>query len=59
MNDAVRCPFVRAVGEGRNEDAVRIAQSGPDPAADAVIPVLLLWALDAYEGRPVAIGGHS
>ena len=47
------CPFVRAVGEERYEDAIAIARRGPEPADEVVIPVLLGWALDVWNGKPV------
>lgn len=44
-----RCPFVRAVAEGRLDDAKAIALAGPEPADDVVVPVLVGWATEAAE----------
>lgn len=41
MSDLLRCPFVRAVAEGRIDDATRIAAKPPDPAE----PVVIEWLI--------------
>lgn len=51
--DPKRCPFVRAVAEGRIEAARLLAIQGPEPAEPAVVDVLVSWAQRAAAGLPV------
>lgn len=52
-SDPMRCPFVRAVAEGRLEAARVLARQGPEPAEPAVVEVLVSWAERAAAGLPV------
>lgn len=49
MSDLRRCPFVRAVAEGREADARRLAAAPPDPAEPPVIDWLVQTAREALE----------
>lgn len=42
--DLMRCPFVRAVAEGREADAIELAGRPPDPAEPVVIEWLVTEA---------------
>lgn len=51
MPELLRCPFVRAVAEGKLKDAERLAAAPPDPAEPVVIEWLIAEAQRQLEAQ--------